>query len=679
MTAGTPQAAPAANLELTTVRIPTADLGPESPLVPLTPPREVHQVELEAGVVDAEMAAATTYGHPHSMAPFLPQDGYDRELRDVEHRVAVLSNEHLTATVLLDLGGRLWSLIDRATGRNLLYTNDVLQPANLALRNAWFSGGVEWNIGTIGHHPLTAAPMHARVLHRSDGAAALRLYEYERLREVVYSVDLILHPDARRLLVHVRIQNTTAREVPMYWWSNMAVPQPVGTRTVCPANSAWEFGYEQTMRKRAVPGAPDVTRPDEAHHSADYFFDLSDAPDPEAATVPWISALAADGYGLLQASTPRLRGRKLFVWGDGRGGRTWQSWLSQGTGAYAEIQAGLARTQLEHLRMPPDTTWSWVESYGPVHVPADLVDTTDWQRLVAGTAAAADLSAIENELTTEAKRDTAQDTVGERANTGSGWGALEVRRRSMFGEAELSDATTPFTDDQISEAQRPWLRLLDGDPSPAGEPESYQSSPAWLKPLQESADPASLIHLAVIAAAQGQPQEAMLRFRQRLEHGPSWQAERGVAALSALQGDTDAAVEHYERACRLRPHDLRLFVEAATTLLDLGAAATVSRLHAALDKDLAGNGRVRLLQARAALADADGDTARRLLAEGIQLDDVAEGDESLGDLWRAAHADLVLRDRPDLSPAQADRVAADKYPLPARYDFRMKPDATLSH
>ncbi|WP_344841667.1 DUF5107 domain-containing protein [Nonomuraea dietziae] len=48
------------------------------------------------------------------------------------------------------LGGRLWSLVELSTGRELLHRNPVIQPANLALRDAWFAGGVEWNLGTTG-------------------------------------------------------------------------------------------------------------------------------------------------------------------------------------------------------------------------------------------------------------------------------------------------------------------------------------------------------------------------------------------------------------------------------------------------------------------------------------------------------------------------------------------------
>jgi hypothetical protein len=59
-----------------------------------------------------------------------------------------------------------------------------------------------------------------------------------------------------------------------------------------------------------------------------------------------------------------LKGRKLFLWGTGTGGRNWQEWLSEPGHPYIEIQAGLARTQLEHLPMPAQTEWAWLEGYG---------------------------------------------------------------------------------------------------------------------------------------------------------------------------------------------------------------------------------------------------------------------------------------------------------------------------
>ena len=57
------------------------------------------------------------------MLPYLLQDDYSRELVPQETSVAVLENSYLRAVVLLEFGGRLWSLEDKVAGRELLYNN----------------------------------------------------------------------------------------------------------------------------------------------------------------------------------------------------------------------------------------------------------------------------------------------------------------------------------------------------------------------------------------------------------------------------------------------------------------------------------------------------------------------------------------------------------------------------
>ena len=79
---------------------------------------------------------------------------------------------------------RLWSLVHKPSGRELLDVNPVFQLANLAIRNVWFSGVVEWNIGIIGHSPFACSPLFAARVERLDGTPILRMYEWERIRQV---------------------------------------------------------------------------------------------------------------------------------------------------------------------------------------------------------------------------------------------------------------------------------------------------------------------------------------------------------------------------------------------------------------------------------------------------------------------------------------------------------------
>ncbi|NUP48553.1 MAG: DUF5107 domain-containing protein, partial [Catenulispora sp.] len=188
-----------------------------------------------------DMARNLEYGRPTTLLPYTNQDSYSRERTERELPALVLENETLTATFLPGYGGRLWSLRHRPTGRELLHRNAIRQPANLALRDAWLAGGVEWNFGATGHWPLTCEPLHAIRLEAADGTPVLRMYEFERLRRVVVTIDAWLPSGARTLMVHVSLHNPAPTPTPAYWWSNMAVPQSPDVRVIAPAEAAFHF------------------------------------------------------------------------------------------------------------------------------------------------------------------------------------------------------------------------------------------------------------------------------------------------------------------------------------------------------------------------------------------------------------------------------------------------------
>ena len=212
------------DLRIEQFTMPAADLGPENPLPALIDRAAFQKVRVHESV-PAEAQKFLGYGCEPEILPYTIQDGYNRIRRERDFKVAVLENEILRATFLLDLGGRMWSLFHKPNNRELLYTNPVFQPANLATRNAWFSGGVEWNCGIPGHTPLTCSPMFAARVVGDDGSPILRLYEFERVRGVPYQIDFSLPPGSPWLLATVRIVNPHDRQIPMYWWSNIAVPE----------------------------------------------------------------------------------------------------------------------------------------------------------------------------------------------------------------------------------------------------------------------------------------------------------------------------------------------------------------------------------------------------------------------------------------------------------------------
>jgi hypothetical protein len=581
-------------VHLSEITMPVAPLGPENPLPPLAGPGLV--------TMPADMSAFE-YGRPNTLLPYTVQDGYSRSLVDTAVKTAVVENEHLRAEFLLDYGGRMWSLYDKRHKRELLHKNPVLQPANLALRNAWFAGGVEWNLGTTGHTPLTCAPMHAARV----GENVLRLWEFERMRELVYQLDVSLAGAV--LCVQVRLTNPHPHEVPVYWWSNIAVPQTEGMRVLAPAQEAWRLGYDGVIRKVPSPSHLDF------EHAVDFFYDIP------ADQQPYIAALDADGMGLLHTSTHNLKGRKLFHWGNSTGGQRWQEWLSAPRHPYLEIQAGLARTQLEHLPMPGNSHWTWLETY----------------RLADSEAFDLTMPEIDGAL--------ADREPTERLHRGSGWGALEG----------LDLPGTPFHDDTLGRDQASWLTLAETGtmpaPAPRLAPASFQVSPQWRERL-ENAGPHNwftLYHLGVARWHAGDRDGACTAWEGSHAAAPNPWALRNLAFAG------DAPVDRLRAAHGMAPGLRSLAIEAIQAMLDAGKPAEALTFIDRLVLDLRLHGRIRLLECRAALDAGRLERAARIVDTGIIVDDLREGEDALDDLWFTYHSRRGSQPIPQ---------------LPCLYDFR---------
>ncbi|MEU7016499.1 DUF5107 domain-containing protein [Streptomyces sp. NPDC046385] len=645
---------------MTTVRravltLPAAPLGPDNPLpaLRLLDGFAAPAVD-ERAALPRDMARQLGHAPLRTLLPVPVRDGYGRERTPLDLDALVLENERLRVTVLPGLGGRVHSLFDKTGGRELLYRNPVFQPAAFALNGAWFSGGIEWNIGARGHTTLSCAPLHAAVVPAPDGGEMLRLWEWEPLRDLPFQVDLWLPAGAAHLRVGIRIRNPHERPVPTYWWSNTAVPED--RRILAPADRAWQYGYERALRRVPVPVAPDGadhTYPLRSTHAADYFYELPDG------RRRWIAALDASGTGLVQTSTDVLRGRKLFLWGSGRGGRRWQEWLTEpGTPGYAEIQAGLARTQLEHPTLEPETEISWMEVYGPLSVDAAAVHGTDW---------AAATGSVEEELGRVLPRDEieaaytlwrergADAEPGAPLAAGSGWGALEVLR----GGYALPG--TPFTEEQLGDEQRPWVHLLRTGALPSSEAAPAGRTPvsgAWRDMLETApADPATEYHLGVAQWAAGDLAQAVRSWERGLKNAAvRWPLLYCLAVADRECGHPRRAAERHEEAFEEQYGGDPLVTaalgrETVTVLLETGGTARARAVLERLPAEARARGAFRFLEARLLLAEGRKDEARAVFDAGFEVADLREGAEVLGEVWA--------------------RITDE--PLPDAYEFRMRP------
>ncbi len=664
--------------------IPAADMGYDSPLPSLNTGDDLHTGIKPDPSIPAEDQAHVGYGNVRGCLPYAIRNGYDRVLRPREFRMAVLENEILRAAFLLERGGRLWSLVHKASGRELLHAPPMFQPANLAIRNAWFCGGVEWNVGLVGHCPFTCDPLFAARVRGPGGTPALRLYEWERIRQVPLQLEAYLPDDSPVLFVRVKLVNPHEREIPMYWWSNIAVPETPGTRVLAPADHAYRFGYAGGLKRVDIPVCEgrDVTYSTNQQHAMDFFYRIPDGGRP------WVAALDGAGRGLVQTSTARLKGRKLFLWGTSPGGKRWQEHLSGPGSAYIEIQAGLARTQAEHLPMPAGAEWTWLEAYGMMETDPDAVHGADW---AAATGAVSrqlerliNRSALDAEL--DRGREMAASAPEDILQRGSGWGALERRRREFMGQRPFCSPALVFDDASLGSAQEPWLELLRTGVFPQAEPgvppHEVALRPEWRDLLEQSvrqpsnANWLAWLHLGVMRYHAGDIPGARCAWDASLADRESAWALRNLAFLARQEKRTDEAAALYLQAVRLQPDCLPLVVECGQLLLDVREPALWTALLPGLPVPIRANGRIRLLEGRAALETGDLETVARILDECPEISDMREGEQSLSDLWFALHeCRLSLQERVPVDDALRARVRRES-PPPASMDYRMQHDST---
>ena len=662
-------------LYLETMNVDCVDFGAESTL-PL-----LYEVDTKDDYMESDLPEGDglylRYAFLKSAFPYRAQDNYSRDFNGQKLEGVVLENQYLKATFAPSVGGKLWSLFDKVEGKELLFSNTVARPAYFAVRNAWCSGGVEWNCGIFGHSPLTCSRVFMGTLTGPDGEPILRLYEYERVRGVVYQIDFSLPEDSRVLICRMRVVNPSYKATAMYWWSNIAVPHVDGARVVVPADSAYTpVNNVMSVVPTPVRNGVNVTYAYTNPVSVDYFFRT------DKSRRMYTCQLSPEGYGLFECSTSRLQGRKIFVWGKGPGGRKWQEYLSgknasgeYNDGRYCEIQCGLAHTQSEHLPMPPRTAWEWMEIYGPMHADPARVHSDNWDDARDEVQQRIDeiISREKLEQMLEDSRETALKPVEKMISFGSGWGALENLRREKAGFGPMC----PHLDfGDAGEEQSAWIGLLNtgsmGQHDENIAPESWMRQQEWTRMMEAAVEGEdkenwyTLLQLGCYYLAQPDLLRAELYINRSLTAKRTAWGVYALAELKRMQGDDPLAAQMMTDAARLAPNDANLAKMAARALNRTKNYPALLQFAAACPEEIQELPRMRMYYAMALAETGDADAAEAILyrdGKWLEVPDMQEGEISLSNLWyriqevRAARDGKVF-DRDSVSP-------------PYELDFRM--------
>ena len=299
--------------------------------------------------------AATRFNYPYT----LRENITDRRV-DTAWRAIYLENEYLKCSVLPDIGGHLYTCIDKISGQPMFYANPSIKKAQIGYRGAWAAFGIEFNF-PVSHNWVSMSPVDFSFTKNADGSASVFVSNIDRPYGMQWTVELRLTPASAVLEQRVTLYNRSDVRHRFYWWNNAGVRVWDDSKIWYPMRWAASHGFTEVDTWPVNSAGLDLsvirnqTRGPVSqfvHGSREPFMGIY---HPRTQTGVAHYADYAD-----------LPAKKIWSWGVDADGLDWRRALSDDNSAYAEVQAGLMRNQETYAFLEPRQSIHFTEYWMPV-------------------------------------------------------------------------------------------------------------------------------------------------------------------------------------------------------------------------------------------------------------------------------------------------------------------------
>lgn len=323
------------------------------------------------------------YGVAH-IYPYTLLDDIEAKAKNKIYRALTLENRYLKMIVIPDLGGRVYSLFDKLSQREVFYKNSTVKFSPLAIRGAFFSGGLEFSF-PVAHAPTTADPVNWDLSENGDGSASISIGGQEHMSGMRWMITLTLYPNRCALSQDVRLDNSTPIPGRYHYWTNASIDANDQTEFIYPFHRVRSYEYTGTAswpfaRLDLIQGQPGLPGMEGVP-----MWPASRLLEP--VNFRWQKNMLAqvsifgrnvkwDFFGAWQHSTNQgyahcanardVAGMKLWSWGNAEVGVENQTALTDDGSVYAETQCGAIETQLDFDFLAPGKVRKWREWWLPL-------------------------------------------------------------------------------------------------------------------------------------------------------------------------------------------------------------------------------------------------------------------------------------------------------------------------
>ncbi len=290
--------------------------------------------------------------------PYAAQDHLLHSRADKTYQAVYLENEFVKLTVLPELGGRLFAATDKTNNYEFIYRQHVIKPALIGMLGAWISGGIEW-CAFHHHRNSTFMPIDHTVTENEDGSKTIWIGEIDRRHRMKWLIGLSLTPGSSAVRATVKFFNRTPQPQSILYWANVAVHVNDDYQVVFPP-SVQVATYHSKIDFTHWPVAQGRYR---GHDYSGVDISWWKNSPPSNSFFAWdLQENFMGGYdhgkqaGIIHVADHHVvGGAKLWEWGTGTYGRTWDQILTDTDGPYAELMVGAFSNN------QPD--YSWIKPY----------------------------------------------------------------------------------------------------------------------------------------------------------------------------------------------------------------------------------------------------------------------------------------------------------------------------
>lgn len=302
--------------------------------------------------------------------PYFRFDGYTDIPVKKEWKVVELENDFIKVLIMPEIGGKIWTAIDKKNNKPFIYNNDAVKFRDIAMRGPWTSGGLEANFGIIGHTPGVATPVNYLTFTGNDGSATCVISLLDLLTQTRWNMEITLPKDKGYFITRFFWHNGTSVQQPYYQWMNLGQKVTDSLEYIFPGNhylfhdgKVYDWPYNPENHKNISVYDQNNFGSYKSYHVTGTY--------SKYFGVLW----QKENYGMIHYAERQDKiGKKIWIWGLSRQGMIWEKLLTDHAGQYTEIQSGRlynqnapesVETPFKQFDFAPYSTDSWAEYWYP--------------------------------------------------------------------------------------------------------------------------------------------------------------------------------------------------------------------------------------------------------------------------------------------------------------------------